>query len=182
MAEFFDQAVSRPLLSFVPAWIHPNDLTIARAACLLPLIEARAFPAPAVAVTVLSAVFDLLDGPLARARGQVTQSGAVLDATADKVFIIGALVFAVWDRVPLPIAGTIIALDVILTLIRPIKKWRGKLSDANRWGAAKVWLQNIGLIFVLTQNEFLAGLSLPTFALAIMFATLSLAEHIRDLS
>ncbi len=30
MAEFFDQAVSRPLLSFVPAWIHPNDLTRSR--------------------------------------------------------------------------------------------------------------------------------------------------------
>ena len=108
--------------------------------------------------------------------------GAVLDATADKVFIIGALLFVVGDRVPLFVAGTIIALDVILTLIRPIKKWRGKLSDANQWGATKVWLQSIGLIFVLTQNEFLAGLSLPTFALAIMFAALSLAEHVRDLS
>jgi phosphatidylglycerophosphate synthase len=79
MAEFFDQAVSRPLLSFVPEWIHPNDLTIARAACLLPLIEARAYPTLAVSITILSAAFDLLDGPLARLRGQVTQSGAVLD-------------------------------------------------------------------------------------------------------
>ncbi len=182
MAQFFDQAVSRPLLSFVPAWIHPNDLTFARAACLLPLIEARSYPALAVSIALLSDAFDLLDGPLARARGQVTQAGAVLDATADKVFIIGALLFVVGDRVPLYIAGTIIALDVILTLIRPIKKWRGKLSDANRWGAAKVWLQSIGLIFVLSQNEFLAWLSLPAFALAVLFATLSLAEHIRDLS
>lgn len=182
MAQFFDQAMSRPLLSFVPAWIHPNDLTIARAACLLPLIEARAHPAMAVSVAVLSSIFDLLDGPLARARGQVTRSGAALDATADKVFIIGALLFVVCERVPLFIAGTIIALDVILTMIRPIKKWRGKLSDANRWGAAKVWMQSFGLIFVLTQNEFLAWLSLPTFVLAIMFATLSLAEHVRDLS
>ncbi|MEK7655659.1 MAG: CDP-alcohol phosphatidyltransferase family protein [Patescibacteria group bacterium] len=182
MAQFFDQAISRPLLIFVPEWIHPNDLTVARATCLLPLIEARSYPTLAVSIVILSAVFDLLDGPLARARGQVSQFGAVLDATADKVFIIGALLFVVGDRVPLFVAGTIIALDVILTLIRPIKKWRGKLSDANQWGATKVWLQSIGLIFVLTQNEFLAGLSLPTFALAIMFATLSLAEHIRDLS
>ena len=54
MAQFFDQAISRPLLIFVPEWIHPNDLTVARATCLLPLIEARSYPTLAVSIVILS--------------------------------------------------------------------------------------------------------------------------------
>ncbi len=48
-------------------------------------------PALAVAIVVAAALTDLLDGLAARALGQVSDLGAVLDPIADKIFILTAL-------------------------------------------------------------------------------------------
>ena len=90
----FDKAVRRPLLEFVPAWVHPNHFTILRALLLFPLILARNIPWLAVSIVLLSSVCDLFDGPLARVRGQTSETGASLDAFSDKFFLLGALFFA----------------------------------------------------------------------------------------
>ncbi|MBI4139291.1 CDP-alcohol phosphatidyltransferase family protein [Candidatus Uhrbacteria bacterium] len=168
-------------MAYAPTWIHPNHLSILRAACILPLIWAKDRPALAVSIAIFSALCDMLDGPLSRIRGQVSQTGAVLDATSDKIFVLGALVFVVWERVPFPISAAIIALDLVLTAMRPIKRWRGARSDANQWGAIKVWAQSFGLCFVLTGNPTLTFLAVPTFILAIALAVLSLVGHLRDI-
>lgn len=180
MAEFFDEAVRKPLLAHVPSWIHPNHLTVARAAFLVPLVLVRNSPFWAISVVTLSSLCDLLDGPLARNRGQVSQDGATLDATCDKVFNLGAILFACWGLIPYGIAIAVIALDLVLAGIRPVKRRRGIKTDANAYGGAKVWLQSLGIGFALYRAAWSDMLVVPLFGLAIVAAVLSLAGHIRD--
>src|SRR5689334_8849952 len=99
MAEFFDATVKKPMLAYVPAWIKPNHLTILRALLVVPVVIWKDHPALAVTFLILSSLCDILDGPLARARGSADKMGAVLDPIADKVFILGTLWLACGDRV-----------------------------------------------------------------------------------
>ncbi len=72
----------------------PNLLSASRIAAA-PLLASAVLtaqaPALAVAIVVTAALTDLLDGLAARATGQVSELGAVLDPIADKIFILTAL-------------------------------------------------------------------------------------------
>ena len=78
----------------------PNTLTILRI-LMVPIyvilfLEPTASRAIAAAVVFgLAALTDLLDGYLARRRGQVTQVGQLLDPIADKFLVISGLILLV---------------------------------------------------------------------------------------
>jgi phosphatidylglycerophosphate synthase len=176
----FDEAVRKPLLAYVPGWIHPNHLTILRALLLWPLYLAKANPIAALGIIVLSSLCDLLDGPLARLRGITSQFGAVLDATSDKVFILGTLFFVCPEQVHEPTRWIILSLDALLTVARPIKTRFGVKTDANKWGACKVWAQTFGIGFVLSGDPSLLIWSRLTFLIAIFFGFCSIGGHVTD--
>ncbi|MDO8617562.1 MAG: CDP-alcohol phosphatidyltransferase family protein [Candidatus Uhrbacteria bacterium] len=180
MAQFFDQHVARSVVTVFPRWLHPNHLSIIRAAFVVPVIYWRDQPSIAVSALILSSVFDMFDGPLARLRKQVSQTGATLDATADKIFVLGVLFFACGDRVALNIRITVAALDFVLTLMRPLKRRFGVTTNSNIWGAWKTWVQSFALAFVLTRNSFFEAAAPYVFSAAICLACLSLAGHLRD--
>lgn len=181
MAVAFDASIRKPLLTLVPAWIHPNHLSIIRALMAFPVIILRRRPFWSVSLLILSSVLDILDGPLARVRKQSSQLGAWLDAYSDKIFVLSTLYFACEDRVTIFVKLTITALEVILAGMRPLKRWLGAKADSNRWGALKTWSQSFAIAFVLTTNELLQTLSVYVFYLAISFACLSLFFHVRDI-
>ncbi len=181
MAHFFDQRIARPLLSGVPDRIRPNHFTFIRVILVVPVIVWRDTPWLALSVLFLSSVFDILDGPLARIRRQTSESGASFDAASDKVFILGALFLACGDRVQLWLKIAILAFEIVLMLIRPLKRWRNVTAKSNRWGAAKTWTQSIAIAFVLTRQPFLASVAASAaFALGIGLAFLSLVFHLLD--
>lgn len=72
----------------------PNALTASRIAAA-PLLAFAALtgqsPWIAAAIVLFAAITDLLDGMVARARGEMSELGAVLDPIADKIFVITAL-------------------------------------------------------------------------------------------
>lgn len=181
MSEIFDDTIRKPVLAYVPAWIRPNHVTILRAALLAPLVFFRSDPPVAVGLLILSSLCDILDGPLARVRGQSSQFGAFLDTVSDKVFVLGALFLACGDRVPLSVRVAITVLEALLVAARPIKQRLGARMDANAWGAAKTWAQSIGIAFILTRHPALLSLSPYVFGAAIFLAVLSLAFHARDI-
>ncbi len=182
MAEEFDRVVRKPLLEYVPPWIKPNHLTALRAMLLLPLVALKDYPVIAVTIVLLSSLCDLLDGPLARVRGQVSQTGAIFDATMDKVFILGAFCFACSEAVPGDLVIVIIVLDVLLTVARPFKRLIKVKADANPWGAAKVWTQTAAICIDLMRNSWTGRMLLPSMLyLAIFFALCSLCEHANDM-
>ncbi len=181
MAKAFDQWIAKPLLVCLPRWIHPHHLTVLRAALVIPVILCQSIGWLAVAFLLVSSACDILDGSLARVRGQTTEEGASLDALSDKVFIYGSLFFACADRMSFSIRWIMLVLDVALTLMRPLKRWLGVTARSNRWGGFKIWAQSFGVAFVLTQNPTLLSASHPSFLLAIVLAILSLGGHARDI-
>ena len=75
-------------------FLLPNLLSAARIATgpvlAWAVLTAQA-PALAVTIVIAAAVSDLFDGLAARATGQVSELGAVLDPIADKIFVLTAL-------------------------------------------------------------------------------------------
>ncbi|MEO5927155.1 MAG: CDP-alcohol phosphatidyltransferase family protein [Patescibacteria group bacterium] len=180
MAEFFDNAAKKPLLLYVPRWIHPNHLSIARALLAVPIILLKDQPALCVALLTLSSVFDLLDGPLARIRNQRSALGAWFDSMSDKAFVISVIYLRCFDLILLPICIVITSLEASLVIVRILKERSKVKTDSNQFGALKTWSQSFALGFVLSGIALLQPLSSVVFCVAIFFATLSLIFHIRD--
>jgi cardiolipin synthase len=98
------------------------------------------YPAMALAVFCLASLTDLLDGYIARRRGDQTRLGAFLDPVADKLLLTSAFVTLTWLKViPFWIAVVVVSRDVVLSLgvlvihvaggtVHPSPSWLGKLS------------------------------------------------------
>ena len=102
--------MAAPLLS--PA----NQLTLLRmglAPLLVVLVLARELPW-ALAVFVVAALTDLLDGLVARRSGQSTPLGAMLDPVADKILLTSCFIALTWGPdllVRLPVWLTVVTLS-----------------------------------------------------------------------
>ncbi len=97
----------------------PNLLTILRL-LLLPLFLTLLIyrrPAPALAILMLSALTDALDGLLARWLDQRTAIGSFLDPLADKLLSVsGFVTFALIGPIPAWFVIIVISRDVIISL------------------------------------------------------------------
>jgi CDP-diacylglycerol--glycerol-3-phosphate 3-phosphatidyltransferase len=118
LTERIGEAFTRPMGGLVRVFAHvsPNVLTIVGlalngvACALFALSGGKDYARPDLlrlggAVTLVAAVFDMLDGRVARLRGRETSFGAYLDSTMDRysdmVLFMGLLVlYARLDRTP----------------------------------------------------------------------------------
>jgi len=143
----------------------PNTLTILR--ILMVPIFVILFLEPTVSRSIaaavvfgLAAITDLLDGYLARRRGQVTQIGRLLDPIADKFLVISGLILLVqFQRIEAWIAISFIVRDLGITGIRAIAASKGLIIAAGKFGKYKVVLQVIGIILLTLEG----ALVLPFF-------------------
>src|SRR5262249_39105458 len=100
-------------------------------------------------------VTDLLDGYLARKRGQESVLGAFLDPLADKLFVLGTLVFlAVRDRVPEWLVVILLSRELAITVLRSLAVTYGLVIAAGRAGKTKTALQNVGIVFLLLHFPY----------------------------
>ena len=80
----------------------------------------------AVGVLAASGITDYLDGRLARALGQMSRLGELLDPLADRLYILATLVvLAVRDIVPWWVVAILIARDLVLTAALPVLRRHG---------------------------------------------------------
>ncbi|MGH2719861.1 MAG: CDP-alcohol phosphatidyltransferase family protein [Actinomycetota bacterium] len=113
MPEGSDEAVSTAILTI------PNLISFARL-CLLPVflwVYLTGHYLAGVVILVVVGVSDFLDGFVARATGQVSVLGKLLDPLADRLVIISVLIaFGAKDTVPWLLVIFIVARDVIVML------------------------------------------------------------------
>jgi len=93
----------------------------------------------ALVVFCLASLTDMLDGYIARSRGDQTRLGAFLDPVADKLLLTSAFVTLTWLKViPFWIAVVVVSRDLVLSLgvlvihvaggtVHPAPSWLGKL-------------------------------------------------------
>ncbi len=93
----------------------------------------------ALVVFCLASLTDMLDGYIARSRGDQTRLGAFLDPVADKLLLTSAFVTLTWLKViPFWIAVVVVSRDLVLSVgvlvihvaggtVHPAPSWLGKL-------------------------------------------------------
>lgn len=177
----------------IPRWVTPNDITYARFACT-PFVAALMIAewwTAALVLFIIAMLLDVVDGPLARARNQVTDHGKTLDPIVDKVAVF--LPFWVWVALVahttmlskfLFITGALLTileaglLTIRLrTLMHPLP--RLAVPQANGAGKAKVWVEGwmVGVTLCGPYEPIAHGIALALAVAALALAWWSLYEH-----
>jgi CDP-diacylglycerol--glycerol-3-phosphate 3-phosphatidyltransferase len=136
-----------------PVFNLPNQLTAARAVlaiALFVLISLHLWMW-CLAVFLLAAVTDYLDGYLARKQGLTSTLGRNFDPLVDKILICGAFIFLL----PVPKSGlepwmvtVVVARELTITVLRSFLEGQGSKFGADWLGKLKMWLQCAALIAV----------------------------------
>jgi len=159
-------------------WNAPNLLTLLRIA-LIPLFVVAYYWWPhgggnrvAMAIFVLAAITDWLDGYLARRLGQHSHFGAFLDPVADKLMVATALVVLLSDPNVLAYAHSVklFTLGVAVIVGREIavsglREWMAEVGKRSHvsvsvLGKVKTASQMLAIPFLLWRHELVG---LPTF-------------------
>lgn len=160
----------------------PNQITLARLVValvlfgLLSTLDARQFAVQKGLLAVcfwlflIGALSDVLDGWLARAWGQVSTFGRIVDPVVDKVLICGAFIFFCSRHFADPQRGSVTGIEpwmVILILlrellvsaIRSVAEASGRKFPANKAGKFKMFLQSTTICFILGELAWFPNLA-----------------------
>ena len=136
-------------------WNIPNALSLARIALTPALVfllmdDSRIKNIVAVIVVGICGLTDMLDGRIARRRGQVTRIGHFLDPLADKFYISTALIMLTYlGRISWLVPVLIISREVGITLFRIYAESRGVSVPASWLGKTKAVSQLIAISVII---------------------------------
>jgi CDP-diacylglycerol--glycerol-3-phosphate 3-phosphatidyltransferase len=107
----------------------------------------------AVILFIMAAITDILDGSLARSRGEVTNLGKFLDPIADKLLVLAGLL-ALMVRYDLSgwIVLIVFARELMVMGIRMIAAGEGKVVAASIWGKVKTIMQIIAIVAYMLND------------------------------
>lgn len=117
----------------------PNLLSLTRVLFLVPILYLLRRPDPASDLWAFVLLFvaglsDLLDGFLARARGEVSPSGKIVDPLADKILIGGLILYLAVERdFPLWLVVLVLVRDLGLVLVAALFLRRDRVVFAADW-------------------------------------------------
>lgn len=173
----------RPFLLILPERIRPNHVTILRM-CLTPVVLFFLFREQwsiGVPLFFFTAFTDMIDGTLARTRGQVTAWGAFYDPVADKMLIGSVMLLIVLQHVNPLVGYSLLILEGVLILGGWYKRRKGVAGSANIWGKAKMLLEVAGVLSLLIALwlgvDIFIEISHTTLILALIFAVVSLLTY-----
>lgn len=163
-------------------WNLPNVLTMLRIA-LVPFFvvllwqDTTVARLGALAVFLLAALTDKLDGHLARSRGLVTNFGKLADPFADKMLVGAAIIMlSIMGELPWWATITIIVREAAITLLRfvMVRRW---VMAASKGGKLKTVLQIIFIaMMVLPAVGIFGGMLggwIDTAAFVVMLAAVA---------
>jgi CDP-diacylglycerol--glycerol-3-phosphate 3-phosphatidyltransferase len=133
------------------------------------------FPGAGVGAAVIFAVAgatDVLDGWIARSRGEVTALGVFLDLTADKVLVAGVMIAMVEvGLLPTWIVATILVRDFVVQGMRQFAAATNVVIAARRIGKAKTFTTLFGMVLLLLAFDGRTGGPLAAAGLEPALAT-----------
>lgn len=104
----------------------------------------------AVIFFTVASLTDLLDGYLARKYKLVTNLGKLLDPLADKILVLGSMVFLVQlNRLPAWMAVVVLTRELAVTSLRGVAGADGVVIAASQLGKYKTVFQDFALGFVM---------------------------------
>jgi CDP-diacylglycerol---glycerol-3-phosphate 3-phosphatidyltransferase len=169
----------------------PNGLTLMRI-FLVPLLVAVLLTKYNVLIAALiflaASLTDLLDGYLARKRGQVTTLGTLLDPVADKLLISSAFISLVQLQVvPAWMVVIIIGREFAVSGLRSIASAQGFTIDASELGKIKMATQVAAITLLIlgmpmpdsTDYPAFRGLGVIALYFVVLFALASAVDYFR---
>jgi len=112
----------------------------------------------AAVIFAVAAITDVLDGRIARARGEVTSLGVFMDLTADKVLVAGVMIAMVEVRLlPTWIAATILGRELVVGGIRQLAASESVVIAARALGKAKTLATLLGVFVLLLARDAQTG-------------------------
>jgi CDP-diacylglycerol--glycerol-3-phosphate 3-phosphatidyltransferase len=174
-----DRFLAATFLKLIPSTVTPNHLTVLRMLLVLPtvLLLAREQYTWGIALFFLAGATDVLDGALARTRKQITEWGILFDPIADKFLIGAVLLLVVLRHVNVAIGIALLFVESLLIIGGWIRKRRGIIEPAGKWGKAKMAFESAGVLFLLialaSGRDLFVDLSQGTLVVALLTAIMS---------
>jgi len=164
----------------------PNALTLGRllvvpvfaTVLLTTALDSVALRLLAFALFAGACLTDVIDGRLARARGQVTAFGVMADPVADKALVAAALVgLSLLDLLEWWATVLILTRELAVTVLRTALLRHG-LLPASRGGKLKCLTQNIAVaLYLLPLDGGWAQLREPALLIAVAFTLVSGVDY-----
>lgn len=141
----------------------------------------------AFGLLMLSATTDYLDGAVARATGQVSKLGRMLDPLVDKVLVCGSLIIlAAIDSlrmmIPAWIVAVIVIREILVTTLRGMVEQSGHSFAADSLGKWKMLVQSVavmGLIAFLGGWAWTEQITVVAIWLSLAMTVISGTNYIR---
>lgn len=136
----------------------PNTLSLARIVLVPIVVVVLLVPFPqhewwAAGLFLVASLTDLLDGRIARSRGDVTVFGTFIDSLADKLLIVSVLIALVeMDRVGAWVAIIVVAREFAVTGLRLIAS-PDEVIAASRFGKIKMVVQVITVLALILNTQ-----------------------------
>jgi len=133
----------------------PNRITVGRIFMTPALVVVMGFMRAdmqwvAAFLFVAVSLLDLLDGHLARKRGEVTDFGKFVDPIADKLIITAAMVMLVAQRRMEAWALILfLAREFIISAVRLVASGKGVVIAADRFGKWKTFAQTVAVTMMI---------------------------------
>jgi CDP-diacylglycerol--glycerol-3-phosphate 3-phosphatidyltransferase len=129
----------------------------------------------ALVLIILGALSDLLDGSLARKRGQESKWGTLLDPMMDKVFFLSILsAFLYLQKVNPLIFLLLLIRELLVSFLRSISVEKGYFMQSSYLGKTKTLFEFLSLV-LLSAESTLASWSLWV---AVLFAYISMYDYV----
>lgn len=128
-----------------------------------------------LAVVMITALTDYLDGYIARHQKQESYFGAILDYTADKIFILTALiVFSVAGDLPIWITMVIMYREFLVMGMRIFSAFHKFKITASKIGKFKTFMLFVAVVALILGYSF----NYWIFIICIMLTLISLADYL----
>lgn len=178
-----DRLLAATILKIVPVSVRPNHVTILRLLLTPIVVLLLAYERYDLGVPffLLLAFTDMIDGSLARTRGQITRWGTLWDPLVDKLLIGSVVSVLLFHQFSVAVFLTLLGLECAFVIGGWLRKRRGIITGANWWGKWKMLFQVAAvmsyLLYLQSGMPPFQGVSYALFALASFLAICSLLAH-----
>ncbi|MCR4256204.1 MAG: CDP-alcohol phosphatidyltransferase family protein [Candidatus Uhrbacteria bacterium] len=179
----FDKVLGAVFIRFFPRFIRPNHLTVLRmllTPAVLWFLWIELWPW-AFGLFLFAAMTDAWDGAMARLRKQITLWGTMADPVADKLLIGSVVVLFVAKELDVLFAVLIVSAELLIVAGAMYRRRQGRYASANGYGKIKMFLQILGVSFLLLAKLSGFMLAVPfavgTLSLAVAFAVVSMLTY-----
>ena len=124
-------------------------------------------------IFIVASITDFIDGYLARKNNQVTDTGKMLDAIADKILVDSVLIiFAAHGFISVIIPIIIVVRDIIVDAIKMEAPSKGKVGAAIKSGKIKTASLMIGTVLTFFYNLPFEAMNIRVSDFFLFFATI----------